>query len=92
MALTVEAVYENGMLKPSEPLPLNWKSYLERMPKDPWGRPYAYLNPGARGEIDVATRVTIRAAERSPWLVRPTRWPNHVPSGSTMRPRVTTLV
>lgn len=37
----------------SEPLPLNWKSYLERMPKDPWGRPYAYLNPGARGEIDV---------------------------------------
>lgn len=37
----------------TEPLPVNWKSYLERIPKDPWGRPYAYLNPGARGEIDV---------------------------------------
>lgn len=33
----------------------NWKSggYLERLPKDPWGNPYLYLNPGVRGEIDV---------------------------------------
>lgn len=37
----------------SEPVPSNWKSYLDRMPKDPWGKPYLYLNPGARGEIDV---------------------------------------
>ncbi len=36
-----------------DPVPTNWKSYLERLPKDPWGRPYLYLNPGARGEIDV---------------------------------------
>ena len=36
-----------------EPLPRNWKSYLDRLPRDPWGKPYAYLNPGARGEIDV---------------------------------------
>jgi general secretion pathway protein G len=37
------------------PIPPNWKSngYLERLPKDPWGNPYQYLNPGLRGEIDV---------------------------------------
>ncbi len=37
------------------PLAPNWKSggYLERLPKDPWGNPYLYLIPGARGEIDV---------------------------------------
>ena len=36
-------------------LPTNWKSggYLERLPNDPWGRPYQYLNPGLKGEIDV---------------------------------------
>lgn len=39
----------------SAPTPSNWKrgGYLERMPKDPWGREYQYLNPGVRGEIDV---------------------------------------
>jgi general secretion pathway protein G len=33
----------------------NWKAggYLERLPRDPWGNPYLYLNPGIRGEIDV---------------------------------------
>jgi general secretion pathway protein G len=38
-----------------EPIPPNWKpnGYLERLPKDPWGHPYQYLNPGLRGEIDV---------------------------------------
>ena len=38
-----------------EPIPGNWKSggYLEKMPKDPWGNPYLYLNPGRHGEIDV---------------------------------------
>ena len=37
------------------PVPPNWKSggYIERLPKDPWGKPYQYLNPGRRGEIDV---------------------------------------
>jgi len=33
----------------------NWRPYLERLPKDPWGKPYQYLNPGANGEIDVFT-------------------------------------
>ena len=33
----------------------NWKAggYLERLPKDPWGNPYQYLNPGLHGEIDL---------------------------------------
>jgi len=37
------------------PLPPNWKTggYLERLPKDPWGNPYQFLNPGIRGEIDI---------------------------------------
>lgn len=37
----------------SAPLPENWKPYLERLPTDPWGTPYQYLNPGIRGEVDV---------------------------------------
>lgn len=35
------------------PVPSNWKPYLERLPNDPWGNPYQYLNPGLRGEVDV---------------------------------------
>jgi general secretion pathway protein G len=36
-------------------IPRNWKSggYLDRLPKDPWGMEYQYLNPGIHGEIDV---------------------------------------
>ena len=34
-------------------IPPNWKPYLEKLPNDPWGRPYQYLNPGIKGEIDV---------------------------------------
>jgi general secretion pathway protein G len=36
-------------------IPRNWKSggYLERMPVDPWGLEYQYLNPGIRSEVDV---------------------------------------
>lgn len=39
----------------SAPNPPNWKEggYVERLPKDPWGNPYQYLNPGVNGEIDV---------------------------------------
>ena len=46
------------IVKPAtNPLPTNWKTggYLERLPNDPWGRPYLYLNPGLKGEIDVYT-------------------------------------
>lgn len=27
--------------------------YLDKVPRDPWGNEYQYLNPGVRGEIDV---------------------------------------
>ena len=37
----------------SQPTPSNWQKYLDRVPKDPWGNVYHYLNPGVRGEIDV---------------------------------------
>ena len=35
------------------PVPINWKAYLDKLPNDPWGRPYQYLNPGIKGEVDV---------------------------------------
>lgn len=44
------------VVKPATaPQPANWKQggYLERLPNDPWSRPYQYLNPGIRGEIDI---------------------------------------
>ena len=51
---------EQGLLslitKPSlAPTPDNWKTggYVEKLPMDPWGKPYQYLNPGLHGEIDV---------------------------------------
>ena len=33
--------------------PPNWKPYLDKLPNDPWNRPYQFLNPGVKGEIDV---------------------------------------
>jgi general secretion pathway protein G len=51
---------EQGLLalvrKPdSGVIPRNWKEggYLDRVPKDPWGAEYQYLNPGVHGEIDI---------------------------------------
>jgi general secretion pathway protein G len=37
----------------TEPVPGNWKPYLDKMPNDPWGRPYQYMNPGIKSEVDV---------------------------------------
>ena len=34
-------------------VPPNWRPYLEKLPNDPWGQPYQYVNPGVKGEIDV---------------------------------------
>ncbi len=34
-------------------LPPNWRATLDKLPNDPWGRPYQYLNPGLKGEVDV---------------------------------------
>jgi len=43
--------------KPADPNIRNWKQggYLPKLPNDPWGNPYLYLNPGNQGEIDVYT-------------------------------------
>ena len=42
------------VVKPtSGPIPGNWKPYLEKLPKDPWGAPYQYVNPGVKGQVDV---------------------------------------
>ena len=43
--------------KPADPNVKNWKpgGYMDRIPKDPWGNEYLYLNPGNQGEIDVYT-------------------------------------
>ncbi|TAM48002.1 MAG: type II secretion system protein GspG [Burkholderiaceae bacterium] len=42
------------VIKPTvPPIPSNWKPYLDKLPNDPWGNPYQYLNPGVKGEIDV---------------------------------------
>ena len=40
---------------PTSPAAPNWKvgGYLERLPSDPWGKPYLYLAPGIKGEVDV---------------------------------------
>ncbi len=42
------------VVKPdSPPIPGNWKPYLDKLPTDPWGRAYQYLNPGIKGPVDV---------------------------------------
>lgn len=51
---TAEQGLQALLTKPSTgPIPPNWKPYLDKLPNDPWGRPYQYLNPGIKGEIDV---------------------------------------
>ena len=42
------------VVKPTaSPTPLNWKPYIDKLPNDPWDRPYQYMNPGVKGEVDV---------------------------------------
>jgi len=53
---TTEQGLQALMRRPtSEPVPQNWKpdGYLDRLPKDPWGYAYQYMNPGQHSEIDV---------------------------------------
>ena len=45
---------ESLVRKPTAgPIPPTWKPYLDKLPTDPWGKPYQYINPGLKGEIDV---------------------------------------
>lgn len=50
----LEALVEQPAI---EPLPPAYRKggYLDRMPKDAWGRPYLYLSPGLQGEVDISS-------------------------------------
>jgi len=39
----------------SEPQAPNWapNGYIDRLPKDPWGNDYQYLQPGVHGPVDI---------------------------------------
>ncbi|MGB7420699.1 MAG: type II secretion system major pseudopilin GspG [Comamonas sp.] len=51
---TTEQGLQALVVKPTAaPLPPSWRPYLEKLPRDPWGHPYQYLNPGIKGEVDV---------------------------------------
>jgi general secretion pathway protein G len=54
---TSEQGLEALVTKPNDPAIRNWKpgGYMDRLPKDPWGNQYQYLNPGNNGEIDIYT-------------------------------------
>lgn len=42
------------VLKPNNGVaPANWRPYVDKLPNDPWGRAYLYMNPGLHGEVDV---------------------------------------
>ena len=51
---TTDQGLESLVAKPGgTPEPKNWKKYMDRLPKDPWGQPYQYLSPGTQGDIDI---------------------------------------
>jgi general secretion pathway protein G len=51
---TAEQGLQALVSKPTNgPAAANWKPYLDKLPNDPWGRAYLYLNPGVKAEIDV---------------------------------------
>ncbi|MGZ8154829.1 MAG: type II secretion system major pseudopilin GspG [Burkholderiales bacterium] len=53
---TTEQGLQALVTKPTTaPIPENWKGggYIEKLPLDPWSKPYQYLNPGLHGEIDI---------------------------------------
>jgi general secretion pathway protein G len=54
---TSEQGLEALVTRPADPNIRNWKpgGYLDRLPKDPWGNNYQYLNPGQNSEIDIYT-------------------------------------
>jgi general secretion pathway protein G len=51
---TAEQGLEALVKKPTTgPVPPNWRPYLDKLPADPWGKPYQYIYPGVKGEVDV---------------------------------------
>lgn len=47
----------DALVTPPQDPSARWPSggYLDRLPRDPWDRPYLYLHPGNQGEFDVYT-------------------------------------
>jgi general secretion pathway protein G len=55
---TTEQGLQALVAKPTTaPVPQNWAAngYMDRLPVDPWGKPYQYLQPGVHGEFDIFT-------------------------------------
>ena len=51
---TAEQGLDALLRKPSTgPIPANWRAYVEKQPKDPWGNAYLYAVPGRAGEVEV---------------------------------------
>ena len=51
---TAEQGLQALLVRPTAgPAAPNWKPYVEKLPNDPWGHPYQYMNPGIKGEIAV---------------------------------------
>jgi len=51
---TTEQGLEALVEKPSsEPLPRAWKKYMDKIPKDAWGKDYIYICPGAHAAFDL---------------------------------------
>ena len=48
----LEALVEKPSIPPE---PNRWKEggYIDRLPLDPWGRPYQYLYPGQKSMVDI---------------------------------------
>jgi general secretion pathway protein G len=47
----------NALVTPPSDTSVPWPAggYLDRLPKDPWNRPYIYAQPGRQGDFDVYT-------------------------------------
>lgn len=51
---TTDQGLEALVAKPAgTPEPKNWKRYMDRLPKDPWGVPYQFLSPGNKSDVDI---------------------------------------
>lgn len=46
----LEALVERPGL---EPQPANWNRYMNKLPVDPWGNEFRYLQPGKHTDVDV---------------------------------------
>lgn len=58
---TTDQGLEALVTKPAgTPEPKNWKRYMDRLPKDPWGEPYQYL------ETDGSIQIISRGADGQP--------------------------